>query len=65
MIAIEKHREPTCHPYQSPFSFLECHIVVSAPISKVKNVSSVPGSLLRMRHEEVLEFECCMFHSQD
>lgn len=42
MIAIEEHRKPTCHPYQSLFSFLECHIVVSALIPKDEKLPKCP-----------------------
>ncbi|KAI1239154.1 hypothetical protein IHE44_0012265 [Lamprotornis superbus] len=39
-------------------------VLVVPSADPMKNESSVPGSLLCMRQERVLEFECCMFQTQ-
>lgn len=65
VISTENCRESTCHPCQSPsfFFFFERHVMVSVLKAKVKTMSSVSDSLLWMRQEKVLEFECCMFQN--
>lgn len=64
IIAIEKHREPTRHSYQSLwFSFGMPHCGLCSYIKRWK-MSQVSLILSLMRQDKVLELECSMFQPQ-